>query len=161
MNGLRDIHEPLPPGWWPPAPGWWLVTLVVVVVLAWTVRRVWQHRGRTAPYRRARARFAGLEGRRAVGEIGPRAFADAANALLKDLLVDAEQRADAVRASGDAWLALLRERCRDAAFTGAPGRLLGDQRFRRTLRDDPAELAELVRRTLARLAPPKPERPAR
>ncbi|MYE13551.1 MAG: DUF4381 family protein, partial [Gammaproteobacteria bacterium] len=70
VNGLRDIHEPLPPGWWPPAPGWWLVTLVVVVVLAWTVRRGWQPRGRTAPYRRARARFAGREGRPAGGGLG-------------------------------------------------------------------------------------------
>lgn len=112
-----------------------------------------------APYRAARGRFAVLERRRTAGEIEPRAFADAANALLKGLLVEAEQRADAVRASGDAWLALLRERCRDAAFTDVPGRLLGDDRFRRTLDSDAAELAALLRRTLNRLAPPPPERP--
>ena len=156
MNGLRDIHEPLPPGWWPPAPGWWLVALVLGVVLAWTLHRVRRQRRRTGPYREARARFAVLERRRAVGELGPRAFADAANALLKDLLVEAEQRADAVRASGDAWLELLRERCRDADFTGAPGRLLGDDRFRRTLTDDATDLAALVRNTLDRLRPPPP-----
>lgn len=159
MNGLRDIHEPLPPGWWPPAPGWWLVTLVLLVAFAWGLRRAWRQRRRTAPYRAARDRFAVLERRRAAGEIEPRAFADAANALLKGLLVDAEQRVDAVRASGDAWLALLRERYSDTAFTGAPGRLLGNDRFRRTLDDDAGELASLLRRTLDRLGPPPPERP--
>lgn len=159
MNGLRDIHEPLPPGWWPPAPGWWLVALLGVFVLAWAWRRAWRQRRRTAPYREARTRFAVLERRQKVGEIEARAFADAANALLKGLLVEAEQRADAVRATGDAWLALLRERCRDAAFTAAPGRLLGDGRFRRTLDGDAAELAKLLRRTLDRLGPPRPGRP--
>lgn len=159
MNGLRDIHEPLPPGWWPPAPGWWLVALALAVVLAWGLRRAWRQRRRTAPYRAARRRLAVLERRRTAGEIGPRAFADAANALLKGLLVEVEHRADAVRASGDAWLALLHERCRDAAFTGAAGRLLGNDRFRRTLDSDTAELATLLRRTLDRLGPPPPERP--
>ncbi len=159
MNGLRDIHEPLPPGWWPPAPGWWLVALVLAVVLAWGLRRAWRQRRRMAPYRAARRRLAVLERHRAAGEIGPRAFADAANALLKGLLVEVEHRADAVRASGDAWLALLHERCRDAAFTGAAGRLFGNDRFRRTPDGDAAELAALLRRTLDRLGPPPPERP--
>ena len=159
MNGLRDIHEPLPPGWWPPAPGWWLLALVLVVACAWGLRRAWRQHRRMAPYRAARGRLAVLERRRSAGEIGPRAFADAASALLKGVLVEVEHRADAVRASGDAWLALLRERCRDTAFTGAPGRLLGDARFRRTLDSDAAELAALLRRTLDRLGPPPPERP--
>ena len=159
MNGLRDIHEPLPPGWLPPAPGWWLLALVLAGVLAWGFHRAWRQRRRTAPYRAARRRLAVLERRRTAGEIGPRAFADAANVLLKGLLVQVEHRADAVRASGDAWLALLRERCHDAAFTGAPGRLLGNDRFRRTLDSDAAELATLLRGTLDRLGPPPPERP--
>ena len=136
-----------------------MVALVLAVALAWGLRRAWRQRRRTAPYRAARRRFAVLERRRTAGEIGPREFADAANALLKGLLVEVEHRADAVRASGDAWLALLHERCRDTAFTGAAGRLLGNDRFRRTPDGDAAELASLLRRTLDRLGPPPPERP--
>ncbi len=153
MDGLRDIHEPLAPGWWPPAPGWWLLALIVAIGMVWALRRVLRQRRRTAPYRMARTRFADLDARRAAGAIDARTFANDANALLKALLVETEHRADAVRASGDVWLALLRRRCRDAAFTEAPGRLLGDARFRRTLDDDGTELAALLRRTLGRLGP--------
>ena len=159
MNGLRDIHEPLPPDWWPPAPAWWLLTLVLVGVLVSIFRRVRDHYRRAAPYRAARTRFAALDERRAAGTVDTRAFVDGANALLKSLLVDTEHRVDAVRANGDAWLALLRERCGDAAFTSAPGRLLGNDRFRRALTDDATELAALLRGALDRLRPPSQGRP--
>ena len=153
MDGLRDIHEPLAPGWWPPAPGWWLLALVAAIGVLWGLRRILRQRRRTAPYRAARARFAALDARHATGAIDARTFANDANALLKALLVETEHRADAVRASGDAWLALLRQRCGDAAFTEAPGRLLGNDRFRRTVDDDGTELAALLRRALGRLGP--------
>lgn len=52
LDQLRDIHQPTPPPWWPPAPGWWLVaTLVLGTLLAtgwWLYRRHWRH-----AYRRA------------------------------------------------------------------------------------------------------------
>jgi hypothetical protein len=31
---LRDIHLPLPVGWWPPALGWWLVAALVLTAAA-------------------------------------------------------------------------------------------------------------------------------
>ena len=153
MEGLRDIHEPLAPGWWPPAPGWWVLALVAAIGVVWGLRHLLRHRRRSAPYREARARFASLDARRSAGAIDARTFANDANAVLKALLVETEHRADAIRASGDAWLALLRQRCREPGFTETPGRLLGDARFRRTVDDDGTELAALLRRTLGRLGP--------
>ncbi|MBV1930617.1 MAG: DUF4381 domain-containing protein [Porticoccaceae bacterium] len=35
---LRDIHLPEAIGWWPPAPGWWILTLVLLVSIAFTIR---------------------------------------------------------------------------------------------------------------------------
>jgi hypothetical protein len=40
LSQLRDIHSAPPLGWWPPAPGWWVIALLVLVVLAWTGRRL-------------------------------------------------------------------------------------------------------------------------
>ena len=47
--GLRDIHLPADPAWWPPAPGWWLLAglaLVALVVVAWAWRRHRRMHGR-------------------------------------------------------------------------------------------------------------------
>ena len=33
LKGLRDIHLPADPGWWPLAPAWWILIFVFLVVL--------------------------------------------------------------------------------------------------------------------------------
>mgnify|MGYP001548978984 CR=1 FL=1 len=44
LNSLKDIHEPAPPGLWPPAPGWWLLAAIVLgalvaLLVEWLRRR--------------------------------------------------------------------------------------------------------------------------
>ena len=153
LDALRDIHEPLAPGWWPPAPGWWLVALLLAVVCIWGGHRLAAHWVRQRPYRDARARFRALHARRVEG-LSARAFADAANGLLKDLLARVEGRTDVIRATGDAWRNILQDRHDDDAFSQSPGRLLGDDRFRRQVDDVDDELAALLLRTFDRLRPP-------
>lgn len=43
---LADIHLPEPVSYWPPAPGWWILTLLLVIALAFTIRRIIQIRTR-------------------------------------------------------------------------------------------------------------------
>lgn len=31
LSGLRDIHLPVQPSWWPPAIGWWVVVAMVIL----------------------------------------------------------------------------------------------------------------------------------
>ena len=33
IDGLRDLHLPMEPGWWPPAPGWWVIAVLMLLVL--------------------------------------------------------------------------------------------------------------------------------
>lgn len=42
--GLRDIHLPAEPAWWPPAPGWWLLAVLALVLLVLALRTWRRHR---------------------------------------------------------------------------------------------------------------------
>jgi hypothetical protein len=48
---LQDIHSVGAPGWWPPAPGWWVLALLVLLLIAFLLKR-W-HAWRSARKRRA------------------------------------------------------------------------------------------------------------
>lgn len=47
LDSLRDIHTPVPIGWWPLAPGWWiLIVLTILLLIAcilWFKRRQKNH----------------------------------------------------------------------------------------------------------------------
>lgn len=133
---LRDIHEPLAPGWWPLAPGWWLlVAIVCLALLAWLLRRWW---------RRSRQRdMADLFDR----SVGAAATPAARIAAMSELLRRASRLRDpaADRLQGEDWLAFLdqhvdgkRQRTgtgTDTAFSQGPGRALLDAAFRRDAGD--------------------------
>jgi hypothetical protein len=40
LSQLRDIHTAPAAPWWPPAPGWWVLALILLLILAWLIRRV-------------------------------------------------------------------------------------------------------------------------
>lgn len=40
IEQLQDIHSAGQPGWWPPAPGWWVLALVLLLLLAFMLRKV-------------------------------------------------------------------------------------------------------------------------
>ena len=55
LDHLRDIVEPGPVSWWPPAAGWWMVFALLaaaVVAFAWRAWRTW----RANSYRRSALR---------------------------------------------------------------------------------------------------------
>ena len=33
LSGLRDIHIPKEPSWWPPAIGWWIIFAAIIVII--------------------------------------------------------------------------------------------------------------------------------
>ena len=52
LQNLRDIVEPAPVPWWPPAVGWWILLVVVAAFAVWLASRAWRRRHANA-YRRA------------------------------------------------------------------------------------------------------------
>ena len=52
LVNLRDIAEPPPVPWWPPAAGWWVVFAFVAVGLVVSAYKAWQ-RWKANAYRRA------------------------------------------------------------------------------------------------------------
>lgn len=52
---LADIQEPVLNTFWPPAPGWWLLTVLVIVLLAYGFRFFWKKWQKALPLRQAKA----------------------------------------------------------------------------------------------------------
>lgn len=106
LEGLRDIHLPPPPPWWPPAPGWWALALLGVAALALGVRHailVWRRgRGRRAALRSVKV----LRQRLRDGE-APQVIAVELSTLLRRAAMIRHPRARVAGLTGDAWLEFL------------------------------------------------------
>lgn len=103
LSGLRDIHMPVPPDWWPPAIGWWLVLIGVMVVLIlgglgylyWYTRpRQYALRTWAATYKTTR---------------DPVVLARALSALLKRLALMIYPREQVAALAAEAWEAFLQQ----------------------------------------------------
>ena len=148
LNALRDIREPAPPGFWPPAPGWWLLAallLAAAITLGWLT---WRRSQRQRPIRRALEELESWRTRAA-----RRSHTEAASELaelLKRAALTRYPRHEVARLSGNAWLAFLDHSGDTNGFTKGAGRALGDLRYAPTLELEPEALAALARAWLER-----------
>ncbi len=148
LNALRDIREPAPPGFWPPAPGWWLLAAMLLagaIMLAW---RAWRRAQRQQPIRRA---LAELERWRlqTAGRTNTQSASELAT-LLKRAALTRYPREAVARLSGDAWLAFLDHSGGTDGFSTGAGRALGNLRYAPALQFDPDALATLSQQWLQR-----------
>lgn len=134
---LRDVHEGIAPGWWPPAPGWWLLLAGTAVIAA-----AWAWRGA-----RRRRRDAAIL--RLFDEALARAETPAQQvAAMSELLRRAARRKDA-RADtldGEDWLRFLDAGLPQPAFVAGVGALLRDGGFRADVAADEADALRAVAR---------------
>jgi hypothetical protein len=91
LDRLRDIVQPGPVSWWPPAIGWWILLAAVVTALALISWRAWQS-WRANAYRRAALRE--LQSAADVAEIAD---------ILKRTALAAYPRTDVAALSGASW----------------------------------------------------------
>jgi hypothetical protein len=97
LQNLRDIAEPTPVPWWPPAVGWWILSVVVAAFAVWLAVRAWR-RWRANAYRRAALKK--LRSATKLVEIAE---------ILKRAALCAFPRTDVASLSGDAWSDWLRQ----------------------------------------------------
>ena len=151
LGNLRDIHEPLPPPFWPPAPGWWILAILLLAAIAFTVF-VFRHRHRArerarAPYRIALTVLDDAYQAFESGETDARAFADASNAIMKRLIAQHEGRASVTTFGAD-WITELVDRFERPDLHDVLERTLGTNRFRPAFEADIdetfARLRELI-----------------
>ncbi|MBB3061477.1 DUF4381 domain-containing protein [Microbulbifer rhizosphaerae] len=100
---LRDIHEPAPVGWWPPAPGWWLLGALILTAVAAAI--FFWHRRRKI---RARNRYR-VEAVRLLQDVAPanpRAV-EQINEILKRVAVASFGRPACGNLTGRRWIEFL------------------------------------------------------
>ncbi|MEM6817585.1 MAG: DUF4381 domain-containing protein [Pseudomonadota bacterium] len=123
--GLRDIHEPVPIGWWPLGPGWWVVGGILLVAIA-VASVYWYREG--ALRRLARSRLRACVGRWHEQKNDHQLLADLSE-WLRRVAIAAHGRAEAAAPVGDAWRRLL-DPSGSGLFSDAPASLLIDGVYR-------------------------------
>lgn len=96
LQNLRDIAEPAPVPWWPPAVGWWILAVIVAAIAIWVAFRAWRHWQANA-YRRSALKE--LQSATKLVDIAE---------ILKRAALCAFPRTDVASLSGDAWSDWLR-----------------------------------------------------
>lgn len=97
LQNLRDIAEPTPVPWWPPAVGWWILFVVVVAAGIWAALRAWR-RWQANAYRRA-----------ALNELRSATNPVEMAEILKRTALCAFPRTSVASLSGEAWSDWLRQ----------------------------------------------------
>ena len=143
LNSLRDIHEPAPPGLWPPAPGWWMLGAVVAGALVAALLEGLRRRRAARPVRAALDELDAWTATAAARD--PHAAADELAALLRRVALVRYPRERVAALTGDDWLAFLDATTGSRAFSEGPARILGNDRHAPDVHLDPEAVDALAR----------------
>ncbi len=142
LTDLRDIVEPPPVSWWPPAPGVWLIGgLIIVWVIAIVAIMIIRYH-RNAYRRQALAELESLKARFS-GSASDRRLLSQLNALLKRTTLATYPREMVASLSGTGWLAFLDQTGGTVEFSSGIGKWLDRGYCLHTATPEDAELMAL------------------
>ena len=149
LAGLKDIHLPEYPGWWPPAPGWWLLTLALIAAVVMLARWLRRRHQAQAPLRSAIKELGRLKAALASRELDRQSYVEQVNVVLKRLAHTGAYAKSARTAWGSDWLQLLDTVTGSSTFSTGVGRVLGRDRYRPSSADADDERFDSARFAVA------------
>lgn len=136
---LKDIHEPIAIGWWPPAIGWWLPAVLIpllIVCLYWFYKRL----TRKTAVKTARKALALIKQNPALDNNGK---VRELSMLVRRVAISVNPRAEVAGLTGRQWLAFLDQPMAGAPFGDGIGQLLIDAPYRNASPTE-SEVAQLI-----------------
>ena len=139
LAALKDIHLPPAPGWWPPAPGWWFVTLLLLVIIGYSLYKWRQRQLRLRPIKLALLELARLDLKTEDHE-QRRLVLQELSALIRRFCIVFFPQQPVAGFCGQEWLDFLKKEACDK------GRQFSDQELRPLLEDtySPTSKTDLV-----------------
>lgn len=127
---LRDIHLPVPIGWWPPASGWWYLSGgILCALLAGAAFKWWWRRTRLR--RRARQRLAAIGTAYATHQDRHR-LAGELSILSRQVALQFFGTGESASLTGSDWLTRLDTSTDSRFFSAGAGRILTTAPYDRT-----------------------------
>lgn len=122
--GLRDLHLPVEPGWWPPAIGWWLLAFVVLGATIWLGRQLYRYRAKRLWKAIAMVEIERIGKLPVDTDSQRREQLQACSRLARRVALAVAPRSNVASLVGEAWLEYLDSLSNTIDFTQGPGRLL-------------------------------------
>ena len=123
LENLRDIHLPGEVSAWPPAPGWWILALVILILVAFIIRYIWQRHQQKHILRISLNHLTKLTDNYQKHN-DPQKLVKSYSSLLRRIALARFSRQNVAGLTGDTWLNFLDNSAHKAIFNSDIGRLL-------------------------------------
>ena len=106
LSRLQDIHSAGQPLWWPPAPGWWVLAFILLMLVAFLLRKLMNWR---SLQRRRNAWLQALDQLNRDHDAGqqPHEYLAGLNRLFRAVAVKAFPGTACARLQGEEWVAFI------------------------------------------------------
>ncbi|MAZ40021.1 MAG: hypothetical protein CMF49_07850 [Legionellales bacterium] len=147
LSQLKDIHQPTPVSWWPPAIGWYLL-VIVICITAFIIGKLLYKRWRK--YIRKKCALAELKQLKIAYQNTPDVtYIAQAAVLLKRVMMIKYTRTQVASLTGERWLKILDFVDKSNAYTQGIGRELLSLPYQKNSEAKP-ELFILIEKTIRR-----------